>query len=86
MSNDIKSTENMGIFVVGQIIARNHYPGANGKPDRYSLDVAVPGLRQMLTISVTLDDWMKRETMTIYKGKITFNLFNNRLYFQAIAP
>ena len=82
MSNDTKSTENMGIFIVGQIMAKNHYPGANGKPDRYSLDIAIPGLRQMVTISTTLEDWMKREVMLPYKGKVVFNLFNGRLYFQ----
>lgn len=82
MSNDTKPTENMGLLVVGQIMAKNHYPGAQGKPDRFSLDVAVPGLRQMLTISVQAEDWMKREVMTLYKSKVTFNLFNNRLYFQ----
>ena len=86
MSNDTKPTETMGIFIVGQIMAKNHYPGANGKPDRYSLDVAVPGISQMLMISIKSDDWMKREVMTIYKGKITFNLFNNRLYFQSVSP
>lgn len=86
MSNDTKPTENMGLFVVGQIMAKNHYPGTQGKPDRFSLDVAVPGIRQMMTISVKADDWMKREVMTIYKCKITFNLFNNRLYFQPALP
>ena len=83
MSNDTKLlTENMGIFVVGQIMARNHYPGSQGKPDRYSFDVAVPGQRHMLTISVTAEDWVNREIMTPYKGKVTFSLFNGRLYFQ----
>lgn len=86
MSNDTKLTENMGIFVSGQIMARNHYPGSQGKPDRYSLDIAVPGLRQMLTISVTFEDWAKREVMSLYKGKVTFNLFNGRLYFQSATP
>lgn len=82
MSNDQKPTENMGLLVVGQIMAKNHYPGSNGKPDRFSIDVAVPGLRQMLTISLKAEDWMKREVMTIFKSKITFNLFQGRLYFQ----
>lgn len=86
MSNDTKLTENMGVLVVGQIMAKNYYPGSNGKPDRHSLDVAVPGLRQMLSISVTFEDWMKREIMTLYKGKVTFNLFNGRLYFQSANP
>lgn len=83
MSSETKQIETMGVFVSGQIMARNHYPGSQGKPDRYSLDIAVPGLRQMLTISVTLEDWMKREVMTLYKSKVTFNLFNGRLYFQS---
>ena len=83
MSNDTKSAvETMGIFVYGQIMAKNHYPGSNGKPDRYSFDVAVPGQRQMLTISVTADDWQSREVMTLYKGKVTISLFNGRLYVQ----
>lgn len=82
MSNDTKQTENMGILIVGQIMAKNHYPGAKGKPDRYSLDIAIPGLRQMLTISITLEDWMNREILTLYKGKVVFDLFNGRLYFQ----
>ena len=82
MSNDTKQTENMGILVIGQIMAKNHYPGASGKPDRFSIDIAVPGIRQMLTISLKVEDWMKLEEFTIFKSKITFNLFQGRLYFQ----
>ena len=82
MSNDTKQIENMGIFISGQIIGKNHYPGANGKPDRYSLDIAIPGLRHMLTISVNFEDFQNREILMLYKGKVVFNLFNGRLYFQ----
>ena len=82
MSNDTKQIDTMGIFVSGQIMARNHYPGSQGKPDRYSFDVAVPGQRQMLNISVNSEDWLNREVMTPYKGKVTFNLFNGRIYIQ----
>jgi len=85
MSNDQKPTPNMGLLVIGQIMAKNHYPGTNGKPDRFSVDVAVPGLRQMITVGLKAEDWMKREVMTIYQSKITFNLYNGRLYFQPVA-
>lgn len=85
MSNDTKPVESMGLMVVGQVMAKNHYPGRNGKPDRFSVDVAVPGLRQMLTISLPSEDWLKREVMTIFRSKITFNLYQGRLYFQPAA-
>lgn len=82
MSNEQKTTDNMGLLVVGQIMAKNHFPGSNGKPDRFSIDVAVPGIRQMLTIALRAEDWMKTEVMTLFKAKLTFNLYNGRLYFQ----
>lgn len=85
MSNEQKTTDNMGLLVVGQIMAKNHFPGSNGKPDRFSVDVAVPGIRQMLTIALKAEDWMKAEVMTLFKAKLTYNLYNGRLYFQPAA-
>ena len=85
MSNDTKLVENMGIFIFGQIMAKNHYPGSQGKPDRYSFDVAIPGQRQMLTIAVALEDWSKLEVMSPYRCKATFDLFNGRIYFRLAA-
>lgn len=82
MSNEQKTPNKMGLFVAGQIMAKNHLPGQPGKPDRFSIDVAVPGLRQFITISLKAEDWMKLEVMSFFASKVTFNLFNGRLYFQ----
>lgn len=85
MGEEKKEIETMGLFVKGQIMAKNHFPGRSGKPDRFSIDVAVPGIRQMLTIALKAEDWMKSDVMTMFKAKLSFDLYNGRVYFQPAA-
>lgn len=82
MEKDQKPDNKLGLYIVGQIIGKNHFPGKDGKPDRYSIDVAIPGIREMLTVSLQHDDWVKRQEMTPVSMKAVFSLFRGRLYFQ----
>lgn len=77
-----KPKSDMGLFVYGRIINKNHFPGRDGKPDRYGIDVAVPGLRQFVSISLRLEDFGRYNVMDEFKGRITFNIFKGNVYFQ----
>lgn len=72
----------MGLFVFGQIMTKNHFPGRDGKPDRYGIDVAVPGLRQFVSISLRPEDFGRYNVMDEFKGRLTFNIFKGNVYFQ----
>lgn len=80
--SDAKPKPEMGLFVFGQIMTKNHFPGKDGKPDRYSIDVAVPGLRQFVSISLRPEDWGRLNIMEEFKGRISFNVFKGNVYFQ----
>lgn len=72
----------MGLFVFGQIMTKNCFPGRDGKPDRYGIDVAVPGLRQFVSISLRPEDFGRYNVMDEFKGRLTFNIFKGNVYFQ----
>lgn len=80
--SDSKPKAEMGLFVFGQIMTKNHFPGRDGKPDRYGIDVAVPGLRQFVSISLRPEDWGRLNVMEEFKGRISFNVFKGNVYFQ----
>lgn len=76
--------KNYGVFVFGVVMSKNKYPGQNGKQDRFGIDVAVPGVREMISITVPPENWGIYKEMGDFKGEVSFRKYNGNVYFEAI--
>ncbi len=72
----------LGIVVAGLCMGKNQYTA--GEKERYSLDLAVPGSKQFLSVSVDPEVWEKTQLSSTVQIKCTFSLFKGNVYFQAI--
>jgi len=74
-----------GMLISGVIMCKNKYPGKDNKPDRFGVDVAIPGLRQMLSVSVKPEVWGGLAEMTDFRSMVTFRTYKDQVYFEAVA-
>lgn len=70
--------------ITGLIMTKNKYPGKDGKADRFSVDVAIPGLKSMLSVSVKPEVWGGLVEMADYSSKVSFRVYKDQIYFEAI--
>jgi len=73
-----------GVLVSGLVISKKKYPGKDGKPDRFGVDVAVPGIREMLSIQMPPERWGGLLEMSDFKGLVTFRVYKGIIYFEAL--
>lgn len=73
----------LGLLAAGLVMAKNRFAGV-GKPDRYSVDLAVPGIREMLTITVPFDLWNSLSEMQEWKTRLVFRTYKGNVYFEAV--
>lgn len=82
MSDEKRS--NYGMVVSGMIMSKNKYPGKNGNKDRFAVDVAIPGIREMLSIQVPPEKWGALPEMGDFKTKVSYRKYNGQVYFEAV--
>lgn len=82
MANEQRT--NYGMLISGIIMAKNKYPGQSGKPDRFAVDVAIPGIREMISVQVRPEQWGALPEMSDFKSKVTFRKYNGQVYFEAL--
>lgn len=75
----------LGLYVIGQIISKNRYPGQEKKPERFALDVAIPGCRELLSIAVDAVQFASAKEMAIFTCQVVLRTFNGRVYFTALT-
>jgi hypothetical protein len=73
-----------GMLISGLIMTKKKYPGKDNKPDRFGVDVAIPGLRQMLSVTVKPEVWGVLQEMMDFKSMVTFRTYKDQVYFEAI--
>lgn len=74
----------LGLIVRGQVITKNRYPEKNGMPERYGIDVAVPGCRELLSIRLDPVTFGSVTEMDVFQGRVTMSTFKGRVYFEAV--
>ncbi|MBV5330640.1 MAG: hypothetical protein JZU65_23920 [Chlorobium sp.] len=84
MADENKKTI-LGLLASGLVMSKNKYPGRDGKPDRFSIDLAIPGVREMLSIQVKPEVWGTVQDMQEWKSLITFRLYKGVVYFEAAS-
>jgi hypothetical protein len=72
-------TEKMGIVVSGLCMAKNSFPTDQGT--RYSLEVAVPGQKIMVSLSVKEEEFKNQVLMAPIKKKVNFTVYKGNVYF-----
>lgn len=77
-----EKTEKHGILVSGLIMAKNEF--AREKGTKYSVDLAIAGQREMLSISVEPEEYNKLKVMDPFKSMATYNLFKGRIYWNKV--
>lgn len=89
MSEDKKTQ--YGIIVSGMIMSKNHFPGSPAtstapvKKDRFSFDVAVPGNREIMSISIAPEKWGALPDSGDWRGRVTFRTYKGVAYFEAVS-
>ncbi len=73
------------LVVAGQVFAKNEFPGKDGRDTRYSVDLAVAGLKMMLTLNLPFEEWVKVELMSILKTPVSFNMFKGNVYWNKVT-
>jgi hypothetical protein len=78
-------TAKMGVFIKGLIANKNEYiPKGNGDI-RYTLDIAVPGNRHNIPVSVDRKVFEEANVFTEYTCRVVVSTFNGATYFQRAA-
>jgi len=77
--------QNLGMMIAGQVMTKNIYPGRDGKPDRYSLDVAIPNCASIAKISVDGPTYGAVQVLEVFKRFVSFRLYKGNVYFEALA-
>ena len=74
--------DKLSLHVRGQVMCKNSFPSRepNGR-ERYSLDVAVPGCKEMLSVSVDGPTFGSVKELDIFESDLSFQVFKGRLYF-----
>lgn len=73
-----------GMFVAGLVMAKNIYPPKEGRPERYGVDVAVTGIREMLSVTVPFALFNTLEEEGEFRAKLNFRTYKGNIYFEAI--
>lgn len=80
-----KQQKSLGLYVIGQIISKNRYPGQQNKPERFALDVAIPGCRELLSIAVDAVQFAAAKEMAVFTCQAILRTYNGRVYFTALS-
>ena len=73
-----------GLLASGIVMTKNRYPGKNGNPDRFGVDVAIPGCREMISIQLPPEKWGSITEQSDYKNLVTFRKYNGAIYFEEV--
>jgi hypothetical protein len=76
--------KDQNIYILGTIITKNQFPGKDNKPDRFSIDVAVPGNKQLFSVSIKPEVWGALAPMTEFFSAVRVRLYNEQLYLDGI--
>jgi len=79
-----KAQQEMGVFIKGMVIAKNEYVPKNGGDRRYTLDVAIPGNRANIPVSVSRDVFDNTQEMSGYDNRVLVSTFNNSTFFAQV--
>lgn len=66
-------------------MGKNHYPGdlkANRQPS-WSLDIAVPGCRELMTIKVTKQMFDEVASEEVFEALVGFRTYKEQTYYEA---
>lgn len=74
----------LGLYVIGQVISKNHYPAQQNKNERFTVDVAIPGCRELLSIAVDALQFGAVKEMAVFTCQAVLKTFNGRVYFTAL--
>jgi len=83
MAQEEKKTM-LGLIASGLVMAKNCFVPNDGKPPRFSFDIAIPGIREMLTISVKKEVYETVNEMQEWKALIKYRTYKGVVYFEAI--
>lgn len=75
----------LGLKVAGLVMGKNHYPGdakLNKQPS-WSIDVAVPGCRELMVIKVTKPMYESVTTEDVFEAPIGFRTYKGATYYEA---
>lgn len=80
-----KQQKSLGLYIIGQIISKNHYPGQQNKAERFAVDVAIPGCRELLSVAVDAAQFAAAKEMAVFTCQAVMRTFNGRSYFTALS-
>ena len=72
----------MGMYLNGLAMTKNVYKTEKG--EKYSIDVACPGLRNMVSVGVEKDLYDVIKVMEPFSAQLSFSIFNGKVYFNRV--
>lgn len=73
-----------GLVVHGLVMAKNRFPAKDGRPERFSLDVACPGCKEMIALSVPPEKWGAVQEQSEFLSRASFRTYKGAVYFEAL--
>ncbi len=80
-----EKTKGMGIIVSGLVMAKNEYPGKDGRQPRYALDIAIPGQKENLSVTVPPEEYHKINLLDSFKAAVSYSVFRGSIYWRKAA-
>lgn len=68
----------------GIIMGKNRFPGRNGSADRLNLDIAVPGCRDMLSVSVNQSVFDLAQEGSIKSFRLSARRYQGGTFFEEL--
>lgn len=69
----------LGLFVRGLVMTKNVFESDKGK--KYSIDLAVPGARDLITVSVDKDTYDKLDITNPFESSLSYKTWKGVSYF-----
>lgn len=73
--------KNMGVFIKGLVMAKQEYYPKNGSDPRYTINVAVPGTRINIPVSVDRSVYEKAIELSEFACRLSVSTFNGSTFF-----
>lgn len=76
--------QKLGLYVIGQVISKNRYPAKDNQPERFSIDVASPGVRELLNVKVDPVQFGAVKEMDTFQSRLSMRTYKGAVYFEAV--
>jgi hypothetical protein len=74
----------LGLLLNGVVMAKNTYVQKSSGEIKHQLDIACPGNRENITISVDKEDFEKHTELDKFSRRVTVSSFNGRVSFSLL--